>query len=116
MLVKAGTLSLNHISAISSNTFASGKGGTVAVAVEGLLAIDGSGTNPDVLPTGILTDSRAGSSGDAVDVSVQAGALSIVNGGSISSALRPFMNLPASTGNSGVVAVNVGGLLSLSGS
>ena len=101
---------------ISSSTFASGKGGTVAVAVDGLLAIDGSGTNPDVVATGIVTNSLAGSSGNAGDVSVQAGALSIINGGSISSALRPFMNLPASTGNSGSVTVNVGGLLSLSGS
>jgi len=113
--VKAGTLSINHISAISSSTFASGKGGTVAVAVDGLLAIDGSGTNPDVA-SGIATNSLAGSSGNAGDVSIQVGALSIVNGGSISSALRPLMNLPASTGNSGRVAVDVGGLLSLSGS
>jgi large exoprotein involved in heme utilization and adhesion len=116
VLVKAGTLSIDHFSGISSSTFASGKAGSVAVAVNGLLAIDGSGTNPDVMPTGIVTNSAAGSSGNAGDVSVQAGALSMVNGGSISSALTPFMNLPASTGNGGVVAVNVGGLLSLSGS
>jgi filamentous hemagglutinin family protein len=114
--VKAGALSINHIGQISSSTFAGGKGGTVAVAVDGLLSIDGSGTNPDVVATGIVTDSRAGSSGNAGDVSVKAGALSIVNGGSISSALRPFMDLPASTGNGGAVAVNVGGLLSLRGS
>jgi filamentous hemagglutinin family protein len=112
--VKAGTLIINT-GQISSSTFAGGKGGTVAVAVNGLLTIDGSGVNPDIV-AGIVTDSRAGSSGNAGDVSVQAGALSIVNGGSISSALRPFMNLPASTGDAGRVAVNVGGLLSLSGS
>ena len=116
VLVTAGSLSINHTGQISSSNFARGKGGTVAVAVDGLLSIDGSGTNPDVVATGIVTDSRAGSSGNAGDVSVQAGALSMINGGSISSALRPFMNLPASTGNSGSVAVNIGGLLSLSGS
>ena len=116
VLVKAGTLSINHVGGISSSTFASGKAGIVAVAVDGLLTIDGSGTNPDLVRTGIVTNSAAGSSGNAGDVSVQAGALSLLNGGSISSALIPFMNLPASTGNGGVVAVNVGGLLSLSGS
>jgi large exoprotein involved in heme utilization and adhesion len=112
--ITAGSVSLAHGGEISSTTFARGRGGTVAVAVDGLLAIDGSGTNPGA--TGIQTDSRAGSSGNAGDISVRAGALSLVHGGVISSALRPFMNLPPSTGNSGRITINVGGLLSISGS
>ena len=83
-----------------------------------MLAAAANASSSDNSPGAVytLTNSAAGSSGSAGNVSVQAGALSIVNGGSISSALRPFMNLPASAGNSGGVAVNVGGLLSLSGS
>ena len=47
MLVKAGTLFINT-GQISSKTLASGKGGSVAVAVDGTLAIDGLGTNPQI--------------------------------------------------------------------
>jgi filamentous hemagglutinin family protein len=114
--VKAGTLSIAHNSVISSDTFADGHGGSVGVTVDGPLTIDASGTNPDIAATGIVANSEAGSSGNAGDITVAAGSLSLVNGGAISSALRPFMNLPASTGKGGRVAVNVGGLLSISGS
>jgi filamentous hemagglutinin family protein len=116
VFVTAGTLSMAHTGVISSTTFAEGKGGSVAVTVDGALTIDGSGTNPDVVATGIVTNSEAGSSGNAGDVAVAAGTLSILNGGGISSALRTFMNLPPSTANSGRVTVDVGGLLSMSGS
>src|SRR5207253_3235701 len=114
--VRAGTLSIAHASVISSDTFAGGKGGNIAVTVGGALTIDGSGTNPDIVATGIVANSEAGSSGNAGDVTVAAGRLSLVNGGVISSALRPFMNLPPSTGNGGRIVVNVGGPLSISGS
>jgi large exoprotein involved in heme utilization and adhesion len=84
--------------------------------VDGQLTIDGAGTNPNLLATGIVANSLAGSTGNAGDVTVEAGALSIVNGGAISSALQPLNNLPASIGNAGSVSVNVAGLLSMGGS
>jgi large exoprotein involved in heme utilization and adhesion len=114
--VTAGTLSIAHNGVISSDTFARGNSGGVAVMVDGALTIDGSDTNPDVAATGIVANSEAGSSGNAGTVSVTASALSLINGGVISSALRPFRNLPASTGNAGSVAVYVDGLASISGS
>ncbi len=46
--VTAGTLSIAHNGVISSDTFARGNGGSVAVTVNGSLTIDASGTNPDV--------------------------------------------------------------------
>ena len=53
----------------------------------------------------------------AGDVTVKAGALSIVNGGAIvSNAVQAFNNVSASTGNAGSVTVNVSGLLTLGGS
>ncbi|MBV8736321.1 MAG: filamentous hemagglutinin N-terminal domain-containing protein [Alphaproteobacteria bacterium] len=114
--VTAGTLSITHNGEISSDTFATGKGGSVSIMANGPLTIDGSGTNPDIVATGIVTNSEASSSGNAGTVSVTASALTLINGGVISSALRPFMNLPASTGNAGSVTVNVDGLASISGS
>jgi filamentous hemagglutinin family protein len=123
VVVTAGTLSIADIGLISSSVAevpeygpASGNGGSVSVTVTGQLTIDGAGSNPNVLPTGIAANSYSGATGNAGDVSVAAGALSIVNGGAISSALRPDNNNPASSGNAGLVTVDVAGLLSMSGS
>ena len=105
--VYAGTLSIANSGGIESNTFGHGKGGNISVMVDGQLTIDGMG----VANTGIAADSLAGSSGDAGDVTVKVGTLSIINGGGIvSSALGPFGNLPASTGNAGQVTVAAGTL------
>jgi filamentous hemagglutinin family protein len=112
--VTAGALSIVRNAAISSNTFGSGKGGSVSVMVDGQLTVDATGAAQSL--TGIAANSEFGSTGNAGDVTVTAGTLSLVNGGAISSsAIRPDNNLPASTGNAGSVTVNVAGLLSLSG-
>jgi filamentous hemagglutinin family protein len=113
--VAAGALSIRN-GLITSSTLGAGNAGSVSVKVDGQLTIDAAGGNPNLLTTGIVSNSNAGSTGNAGDVSVAAGGLSISNGGTISSSLLPFMNLPPSTGNSGRVAVNVGGLLSMTGS
>ena len=113
--VSAGALSIVSSATIASNTFNSGSGGSVTVTVKGQLTIDGAGA-PDNLQTGIAANSEAGSTNNAGEVTVAAGALSIVDGGSISSkALHAAGNLPASTGNAGSVSVNVAGLLSVDG-
>src|SRR5262249_13657636 len=59
----------------------------------------------------ISSQTNAGSVGNAGDVAVKVGSLSIVNGGLISSsALGPFNNLSASIGNAGQVMVTAGTL------
>jgi hypothetical protein len=70
---------------IDSSTFTSGNAGAVSVDVAGLLTIVGTGASGR---TGIFADAGiAGSpqTGDAASVAVNAGALSVVNGGQISS-------------------------------
>jgi large exoprotein involved in heme utilization and adhesion len=107
--VTASTLTISRNGAIVSNTFGSGTGGSVSVTVDGQLTIDG--TAPANLLTGIATNSEAGSTGSAGDVTVRAGSLSLVNGGEISSgALAASDNLLASTGNAGQVIVAAGTL------
>ena len=115
--VTAGALSIaGTFGEISSNTFGSGKGGSVSVMVDGQLTIDGIGAGAN-LQTGLVANAREGSTGKAGDVTVAAGALSIVNGGEISSsAFGRSGNLPASTGSAGSVAVSVAGLSSMGGS
>ena len=119
--VTAGTLSIADNGVLTSGTSPiasapnSGNGGNISVVVDGQLTIDGAGTNPNSL-AGIVANSEAGVSGNAGDISVEAGALSVVNGGAIASALRPYENLPTSTGNAGRVTVDVASLLSISGS
>jgi large exoprotein involved in heme utilization and adhesion len=59
--------------------------------------------------TAIDAQANAGSTGNAGNVTVTAGALAIVNAGAISSrALGPFNNLPAATGDAGLVYVSAG--------
>jgi large exoprotein involved in heme utilization and adhesion len=99
--VTAGTLSIASNGAIVSNTFGSGKGGSVFVTVDGQLTITGSSGSG---LTGIATDAEAGKTGDAGKVVVNAGALTILSNGEISSSTFGF-------GNSGSVAVDVSGEL-----
>jgi filamentous hemagglutinin family protein len=110
-----GALSIASNGQIASATAASGNGGSVSIMVDGQLTIDGARGDPNFL-TGIASSSKAGSTGNAGSVAVEAGALSIVNRGSISSsALQSSGNLPASTGSAGGVTVDVAGLLSMAG-
>src|SRR5262249_37861463 len=82
-------------------------GGSIFVSVDGQLTIDGMGS----VRTGIGANALAGSTGNAGDVTVKGGTLSIVNSGAIaSSAIGRFENLPASTGNAGRVTVTAGTL------
>ena len=109
--VDAGALTILGNGEISAATFGAGNGGSVSVGVAGGLSIDGTGGDPR-LATGISSEAEAGSTGNAGSVTVEAGGLLIVNGGSISSsALQPSGNLPASTGNAGSVTVDTVGLL-----
>jgi filamentous hemagglutinin family protein len=80
--VTAGSLSLVKGGQISSSTFGPGNAGSVSVNVAGLLSIDGAGSST---PTEISTQTNFGSTGNAGQVSIAAGNLSIVNGGKVSS-------------------------------
>ncbi|MCX7168849.1 MAG: hypothetical protein NTY41_00780 [Proteobacteria bacterium] len=94
-------LSITNGGRISSLTFASGNAGSVKISA-GSMAIDGQGRN---YPTGIASDAIAGSTGNAGSIDVTAREdLSIINGGTISSATDSF-------GNAGSVKVAAGTLL-----
>jgi filamentous hemagglutinin family protein len=80
--VKAGSLSIaGFLGEISSSTLSSGAAGKVSVDVAGPLSIAGSGGS---FPTGIVAAAFQGGTGNAGDVAVRAGSLSIINGGEIS--------------------------------
>jgi filamentous hemagglutinin family protein len=104
--VNASTLSILSNGMISAASFGSGNGGSVSVSAAGQLTIDGKSQN-SLFGTGITSAARPGSSGDAGNVLVNAGTLSIVNKGTITSESD-------STGQAGAVVVNAG-TLSLSG-
>jgi large exoprotein involved in heme utilization and adhesion len=90
---------------ISTDAFGTGKGGDIAVTVAGALSIDGTSST---VPTGITA--LTGSNGDAGNVVVSAGSLSIVTNGLIS------VDTLGGTGAAGSVTVNVAGALSIDGS
>ena len=106
--ITAGSLSIVDGGTILSDTFGQGNAGGVSISVTGQLAI--TGTAGGRFFTGISSDTNPGSTGNAGDVVVGAGTLTISNGGISSSALGPSNNLPASTGNAGQVTVSAGSL------
>ena len=113
--VAAGALSIANNGEITSSTFGAGKGGRVSVAVARRLTIDAAAANPAFL-TGISSQSNPGSTGDAGDVRVTSGTISLLDGGTISSAAIGATGLdPASTGNAGQVRVGARGQLSVDG-
>jgi hypothetical protein len=93
--ITAGSLTITRNGAITSDTSGFGNAGSVSVSVDSQLAIDASW---------ITANSLAGSGGNAGNVTVKAGALSIVNGGVISS------DALGSVGNPGQVTVTAGDL------
>jgi large exoprotein involved in heme utilization and adhesion len=101
VFVRAGSLSILDEGEISSGTFGSGKGGDVSVAVRGRLVINGAGSNPRFL-TGITSGADRNSTGDAGEVRVKAGELTIVRNGEIGSGTF-------GSGSGGEVVVDVAG-------
>jgi filamentous hemagglutinin family protein len=83
--IAAGTLSIASNGEISSGTSGPGNAGDVTVRVANRLAIDGSAATANNGPTGILSQANTGSTGNAGDVTLSAGDLSIAANGDISS-------------------------------
>jgi filamentous hemagglutinin family protein len=105
VVITAGALGIRTNADIDSSTFGAGKAGSVSVNIQGQLTIDATSANPNSL-TGISSEANQGSTGNAGDVSVVAGALSIVNNGDISSGTF-------AAGSGGRVSVNVAGQLTI---
>jgi filamentous hemagglutinin family protein len=106
VFVNAGSLSIaRFLGEISSSTLGSGNAGDVSVNVDGLLSIAGPRGN---FPTGIVAAAFREGTGNAGNVAVKAGSLSIVNQGEISAA-------SAGAGAGGGVTVITPGPLLLDG-
>jgi filamentous hemagglutinin family protein len=106
VFVSAGSLSIaGFLGEISSSTLGSGAAGKVSVDVAGPLSITGPRGN---FPTGIVAAAFKDGTGNAGDVAVKAGSLSIVNQGEISAT-------SAGIGTGGSVSVMTPGPLRLDG-
>jgi large exoprotein involved in heme utilization and adhesion len=82
--VTANNISIGGAGQISSGTFAAGDSGNVSVKVADGLTIDGATATS--LPTGIFSQAQFSGTGNAGTVSVNAGRLSILNGGQVAAA------------------------------
>jgi filamentous hemagglutinin family protein len=105
--VTAGTLSIASNSEIAAGTFGSGNGGNISVKVAGQLTLDGSGASAPSQAS-ITSQADPGSLGNAGNVTVTAGALSIISRGVISSST-------SGAGKSGNISVTVDGQLTIDG-
>jgi large exoprotein involved in heme utilization and adhesion len=103
--VTAGTLVIVDGGVIGSSTFGAGRGGNVIVDVVGQLTINGAGSN---LFTGISSGAGPNSSGDAGEVRVKAGGLTIVRNGEIESGTF-------GAGRGGEVVIDVAGPILIDG-
>jgi filamentous hemagglutinin family protein len=103
--VKSGTMALLADGVIFSGTFGEGNSGAVSVTVSGALTINGGAA--EVLFTGIGAAAEPGSTGNAGNVEVTAGTLSMAQNGVISSGTYG--------GNGGEVTVDVAGALTIRG-
>ncbi|MBI1774922.1 MAG: filamentous hemagglutinin N-terminal domain-containing protein [Proteobacteria bacterium] len=94
--LEADAVSIRASGEITSSTFTFGNSGSVMVRA-GQLTIDGANQTPHLF-TGIATDARSSSSGNAGRITVDAGKLTLLNNGIITSGTF-------SSGNAGSVAV-----------
>ena len=99
--VSAGSVSILNGGFISSNTFGTGRGNSVAVTTPGALVLDGGGLGGGA--TQIGASALGPQSGDAGTVSVSAGTVAVQNGAQVATATN-------GTGGGGGVAVNTGAL------
>jgi large exoprotein involved in heme utilization and adhesion len=98
--VTAGSLTILNGADIDDDTFGAANAGRVNVNVSGPIYLDAKGTAFTM--TGILSQADPLSSGNAGDVNISAGSLTILNGAVIASG-------SFGGGSSGIVAVNVSG-------
>jgi large exoprotein involved in heme utilization and adhesion len=106
VILDAGILTITNGS-IGARTSAAGKGGNIAVTVPGALSIDGTATAGVI--TGITALARPRSTGNAGNITVNAGTLRLVTNGLISA------DTLMGAGSAGTVTVNVAGKLSIDG-
>jgi filamentous hemagglutinin family protein len=101
--IKAGSLSIANNGEISAATFGAANGGSVSVNVAGKLTVDGTGGS-----SGILASAEPGSTGNAGNLEITAGSLSVISNGEISSSTF-------GPGRGGSVSVAVAGQLTIDG-
>ncbi|MEM9271570.1 MAG: filamentous hemagglutinin N-terminal domain-containing protein [Cyanobacteria bacterium P01_F01_bin.143] len=80
--ITTDSLSLTNGGVVSASTFAQGNAGSVNITTNNSISIDGE--NSDGLPSGIITQVNLGAVGDAEDVTITTGSLSLTNGGIVS--------------------------------
>jgi filamentous hemagglutinin family protein len=114
MTINTGTLTILANGEIVANTRGLGNAGGVAVAVAGALSIDATGAQ---VSTGIGSVVSPGAAGNAGQVAISAGSLSIVGGSGplvaspAAPGSQPFAGLSAQTwgpGNGGSIALDLG--------
>jgi large exoprotein involved in heme utilization and adhesion len=103
--VEVDRLSLSGGAQILSGTLGPAQGGNLTVVARDTLTLAGEGQG---FPTGLLASAQPGSGGNAGDIRVEAGSLTLTGGAAISSTT-------SGTGKGGMVRVAVAGPLTLSG-
>ena len=105
--IQAGSLSLSDGAQITSSTFATGNAGNVILDVDGAV---------EIVDGRIFSNVEAGGVGNGGEINIQAGSLSLIDGGQIQSRLRGSSDtVPGGRGQGGKVNIDVRDRVTLAG-
>ena len=105
--ITTDTMSLTNGGRVSAGTFGQGNGGNVEIAATGTIAIDGDNSQGNI-PSGAFSNVDSEAVGDAGNVTVTTGSLSLTNAGSISA-------ITFGRGNAGSVEITAANRISIDG-
>ncbi|GJD19212.1 filamentous haemagglutinin outer membrane protein [Rivularia sp. IAM M-261] len=105
--INTGSLSMKNGARINVGTSGNGDGGTVNIKAQEEIILDNANNNG--LPTSILSNVEEGANGNAGDIKITTGNLSVTNGALIESRIR-------STGNGGQITINANNKIFFDGS
>ncbi|MEM8722895.1 MAG: filamentous hemagglutinin N-terminal domain-containing protein [Cyanobacteria bacterium P01_G01_bin.39] len=105
--ISADSMSLTNGGRVSASTFGRGNGGSVEITVADQISIDGENSQGDI-PSGAFSNVDSEAVGDAGNVTVTTGSLSLTNGGQVSA-------ITFGRGNGGSVEITAADHISIDG-
>ena len=110
--ITTGSLSATNGSQINSFTRGQGNAGDISINATDSVTFDGVNSNGN--PSGLSSSVEAGGVGNGGNINLEAGSLSLTNGGRLNASVREaFDSLPSGRGQGGSININVDNTLTI---